>query len=73
MQDKMGVMRIRSQTIRHDVNVLKYVNFAHVALYYFIIAIEILSEFSFKQIFVGICLYCGIRGYFSPLPPSPIV
>jgi hypothetical protein len=64
------MMRIRSQTIKHDVNVLNYVIFVHAALYYCIIAIEILRELSFKHIFVWICLYCGIRAYFFPPPPE---
>ena len=63
----MGMMRICSETIRHDVNVLNYVIFVHVALYYCTIAIEILRELSFKQSFVWICLHRGIRGYLFQL------
>jgi hypothetical protein len=67
----MGMMRIRSQTIRNDVNVLNYVIFVHAALYYCIIAIEILRDFRFKQMFVWICLYSGIKCYYSPPSPPP--
>ena len=64
----MGMMRIRSLTIRHDVNVLNYVVFVHA--FFFIIApsrsksyvSSVLSTFSSGSAFTVV--------FFSPTPNS---